>query len=295
MTLWKKTMPPSQFERFLRDNDLPMTMLDQLTSVYQPIADFIVESNRERNDRVFGINGSQGSGKSTLCRVLQWLLHRRGRRAAILSIDDLYLDQGRRAELARQVHPLLETRGVPGTHDVALGIDTLDALRDRRAVALPRFDKANDDPCPRHRWPIQTKPVDVVLFEGWCVASLPQAEADLETPVNGLEAREDGDGHWRRYVNDRLAGPYRGLFRRIDRLILLEVADFSWVYGWRKKQEDRLRQRQTGSRIMDDRTLARFIEHFERITRHNAETLPYLADIRLLLDQSQRIERHLIR
>nr|VFK39935.1 MAG: glycerate kinase [Candidatus Kentron sp. SD] len=281
----------ARFERFLRDNRLPAGMLDQLTTVYQPIADFIIEANRRANQRVFGINGSQGSGKSTLCMVLQWLLRRQGKEVAILSIDDLYLDRGRRFLLADRTHPLLRTRGAPGTHDVDLGIRTLRALRSGATVTLPRFDKSEDDPFPRHRWPILARPADLILFEGWCVASRPQSEADLRGPVNQLEAEEDPRWVWRGYVNDQLAGPYRILFDPIDVLILLETADFSWVYAWRKKQEDQLRQRKTGSRIMDDQSIARFIAHFERITRYNAKTLPQRADIRLILDQSQRIEK----
>nr|VFK13526.1 MAG: D-glycerate 3-kinase [Candidatus Kentron sp. LPFa]VFK26996.1 MAG: D-glycerate 3-kinase [Candidatus Kentron sp. LPFa] len=285
-------MHPARFERFLRENRLPLNMLDQLASVYQPIAEFILQSNRSANHRVFGINGCQGSGKSTLCKALQWLLNQQGRQTAILSIDDLYLDKMRRALLAERVHPLLETRGVPGTHDVALGIRTLRALRGGKTIPLPRFDKAIDNPYPYHRWPTQTR-ADLILFEGWCVASLPQSETDLREPINRLEAEEDCDGKWRAYVNNRLAGPYRALFKLIDCLMLLEVTDFSWVYGWRKKQEDQLRQRRVGNRIMDDGEIARFIQHFERITRHNMATLPPLADIRLILDPSQHIERYI--
>ncbi len=268
---------------------MPVGMLEQLTSVYRPIADFLA---RSANHRVIGINGSQGAGKSTLCQVLGWLLNRQGKRVAILSIDDLYVSEARRAELAERIHPLLKTRGVPGTHDVTLGIDTLQALISGRPVALPRFNKAEDNPYPTREWPIQTEPVDLILFEGWCVASRPQWEADLREPINRLEAEEDRWGHWRDYINRQLAGPYQALFEPIDCLILFEAADFSWVYGWRKKQEDHLRRLETGSRIMDDGTLARFVQHFERITRHNWATLPAYADIRLTLDQAQRVEKY---
>ncbi|VFN06498.1 MAG: D-glycerate 3-kinase [Candidatus Kentron sp. G] len=239
--------------------------------------------------KVIGINGSQGAGKSTLCRVLEWLLHRQGKRVAIVSIDDLYLSRARRGQLASRIHPLLETRGVPGTHDVALGIHTLRALLNGEAVSLPRFNKAEDDPYPPHEWPVQTEPVDLILFEGWCVDSRPQPETDLHEPINRLEAEEDRDGYWRSYVNRQLAGPYRPLFDLIDCLILFEAADFSWVYGWRKKQEDQLRQLRAGNRIMDDRALERFVQYFERITRHNWATLPEHAHIRLMLDRTQRI------
>jgi len=279
-----------RFRQFLHDSALPADMLDQLDGVYLPIADTLIRAARRSElPLIVGINGSQGSGKSTLCLILPWLLEQQGTRVAVLSLDDLYLNRERRAELARRIHPLLQTRGVPGTHDVALGVRTLQALRYGEEITLPRFNKAEDNPHPAHRWPKQTTPVDLVLFEGWCVAGRPQPESCLQVPINRLEAEEDPEGIWRGYVNRRLAGSYQELFGLLDSLIVFETPDFSWVYRWRKKQEDHLRKTQSGSRIMDDRALARFVQHFERITRHNGATLPALADIRLTLDGAQRI------
>src|SRR5262249_5714174 len=151
---------------------------------------------------------------------------RRGLTAAILSLDDLYLSRTDRAALASKVHPLLATRGVPGTHDVALGLTTIRALHQGEAVPLPRFDKATDDRSAPASWPIAPAGVDIVLFEGWCVGARPQSTDSLISPVNPLEAAEDGAGAWRRYVNDALAGPYQELFSTLDMLILLAAPSF---------------------------------------------------------------------
>ena len=77
---------------------------------------------------VLGICGAQGSGKSTLAEALAERLERDGLACAVLSLDDLYLTRAERERLARGVHPLLATRGPPGTHDTSLGIAVLDAL-----------------------------------------------------------------------------------------------------------------------------------------------------------------------
>src|SRR6185437_8649015 len=74
---------------------------------------------------VLGLCGAQGSGKSILARSLADRFASRGRRVAVLSLDDLYLTKAERSRLAQEVHPLLGTRGVPGTHDVALGLQIL--------------------------------------------------------------------------------------------------------------------------------------------------------------------------
>nr|VFJ57392.1 MAG: glycerate kinase [Candidatus Kentron sp. DK]VFJ68083.1 MAG: glycerate kinase [Candidatus Kentron sp. DK] len=250
----------------------------------------VFASNLRKNAHDFSLF-RYDSHKSDRLLLLQWLLERQGVRVAVLSIDDLYLGRARRAELSERVHPLLKTRGVPGTHHVGLGIRTLQALCHGEEIILPRFNKAEDNPYPAYRWPKQTNPVDLVLFEGWCVASRPQPEPCLHVPINRLEAEKDPQGIWRGYVNRQLGGPYQELFRFLDYLIVFETPDFSWVYHWRKKQEDHLKKTQSGSRIMDEPTLACFVRHFERITRHNGATLPAHADIRLTLDRTQRIKK----
>lgn len=113
----------------------------------------------------------RGSGKSTAAALLADFLALLGLRTAILSIDDLYLTRSARGRLAREVHPLLVTRGVPGTHDLDLGVRTIDALcalRSGQRLPLPCFDKSTDDRLPPLRWPAIEGPVDIILFEGWC-------------------------------------------------------------------------------------------------------------------------------
>lgn len=124
------------------------------------------------------------------------------------------------------VHPLLATRGVPGTHDPALGLQLFSALDRREPVALPVFDKALDDRAPPEQWPVVPSDRELVIFEGWCVGARPQRAEELDQPINRLEAEEDRDGRWRRYVNDALAGDYQPLFARLDLLVLLAAPDW---------------------------------------------------------------------
>jgi D-glycerate 3-kinase len=231
-----------------------------------------------------GLCGSQGSGKSTMAAFLRALLEAQRLPTAILSIDDLYLDLPERIALAETVHPLLRTRGVPGTHDVALGQDViarLFAAEPGASTAIPRFDKASDSRLPEAAWDRFIGPARVVILEGWCIGATPQDDAALATPVNELEANEDADGRWRAYVNAALAGPYRDLFARIDLHVFLRAPSFDCVFEWRQLQEEKLRARTggTGTGLMDDAALARFIMHYERITRHLLQTAPHSADL----------------
>lgn len=274
---------------------------EALAPLYRTIADRIIAHARCAGEPLFvGLCGAQGSGKSTMALGLAALLDHAGLPTAQLSLDDLYLTAAARQHLAETVHPLLRTRGVPGTHDLPLGLALLAELRRAgpdSTSALPRFDKASDDRCPEAEWRAFRGRPAVILLEGWCVGARPQPEAALAEPVNALERDEDPDGTWRRTVNNRLGGAYQALFGQLDLLLLLRAPDFPTVFAWRKQQEDKLRARlQAEGRdtglpgVMDDAALQRFISHYERLTRHILAEMPQRADLVVALGEDRQIE-----
>jgi D-glycerate 3-kinase len=218
---------------------------------------------------VVGLCGAQGSGKSTMSARLARRLDAAGSPSAVLSLDDFYLTRAERTTLGRTVHPLLETRGVPGTHDLALAQSTIASLVGQQAVvAAPRFDKTLDDRAAPATWPTYQAPVSVVILEGWCVGARPIPDEDLLQPINALERDEDADGTWRRHVNAALHGDYHALFDKLDLRVLLRAPDFACVHGWRLEQEMGLARMDSQSMpAMDAPAVARFIAHYERLTR----------------------------
>lgn len=245
---------------------------------------------RPRHPLVVGVCGSQGSGKSTVCKTLTQRFTEAGLNVANLSLDDVYLPLAERETLARHVHPLLRTRGVPGTHDTKLGVHTLNALAHGGHTPLPRFDKSIDDRRPKAQWDSVEGPAQLVFFEGWCVGARPQTLGPLDQPVNALEANEDVDGRWRRYVNDALGGEYQRLYAKIDFLVLLAAPSFDVVLKWRTQQEHELRD-QSGNKsgIMTDAALVRFIQHYERLTRHILIEMPGRADLVIRLSPERGV------
>ena len=283
---------------FIAGHRLPSDYADSVGKVVVPLAKRLHDSHRLKGrPLIVGISGAQGSGKTTLALILgEWLERELGLAWACVSLDGLYLRKAQRRELSRNVHSLLETRGVPGTHDVARAEDLLDSLIDadhERTVALPLFDKALDDRAPASQWPVVNAPVDVVLFEGWCVGARPQPPGALDEPVNALEAERDPSGRWRVYVNERLRTDYASLYGRLDLLVMLRVPNFEKVLEWRRLQEKKLRQRLRGeSRIrakppgMSDEEIAYFVQHYERLTRHMLKTMPNYADAVIDIDEN---------
>ncbi len=234
---------------------------------------------RSKRPYLLGISGLQGSGKSTLARELKAQAEARGLPTEVLSLDDFYYSRSEREVLAQQVHPLLRTRGVPGTHEIELLMSVLAALpqaSDKLPVSYPRFDKGRDTRMPPSRWPKVTRPPKLVILEGWALGIKPQTQAQLDVPVNDLERTEDPEGTWRHWVNKQLRG-YQPLWRKLDALVVLQAPDWAVVQKWRSQQEAELLARHAPL-AMDAEAMVRFLAHFERLSRHALATLPAQAD-----------------
>ncbi|MFC3550994.1 kinase [Lysobacter cavernae] len=247
----------------------------------------VLDDALAHGSRIYAIGGVQGSGKSTLAAQVAALARTRGLAVATLSVDDFYLGRRERQRLARTTHPLLATRGPPGTHEVALACEVLDALRAGRPTRLPRFDKLADTRLPPSRWP-HVRAVELVLFEGWFLKTPPQAGPALIEPINALERDEDGDGRWRHHCNEALGRDYPALWARLDRLLWLQAPGFEVVPAWRWQQEQSLQAAQPQRRAMTRPQLERFVQLFERVSRHSLECLPTLAERTLHLDAQRR-------
>ena len=277
----------------VQEQNLPLEFLEGVLSCYLPLAETIAQKRQGKDGPLWvSINGPQGSGKSTLADFLARLLREEFALApVVLSLDDFYHLKPQRLERAGRIHPLFATRGVPGTHDVDLAMQVFSALEQagpQATVDLPRFDKAADERHPPAAWPRVSVRPDVIMFEGWCNHCPPQSEEELADPVNELEQREDPQGIWRRSVNDFLSAYRHSLFRPPDLLFYLRIPSFDKVLQWRGLQERKLKQRLGPDAGMDEAQLRRFIQHYERLTRHGMKTLPDRADAVLDLDDEHR-------
>lgn len=287
----------AQIEQLIELHGLPADFSTTVNETYQPLAQHIAETSALRftqqhpQPMVVGISGAQGTGKSTLSAFLQMLLEKcHNLTCAQISLDDLYLTQQQRKDLAERVHPLLCTRGVPGTHDISLGLGLLQSLRDEKSVTqIPGFDKAIDDRLAPEQWTSFNGQPKIIILEGWCLGA--KAQQNVDDPINDLERNEDSDGRWRNFVNSQLDTSYQQLFEQIDTLIVLQAPSMERVRDWRELQEQKLAKRTTNIHrpTMTGEQLRQFIMHFERITRAMLDELPGRADIILELDNDHRI------
>lgn len=297
-------------DTLLAQEHLPETYRDTAMAIILPLAIRLQEMQCQAGRTlVVGINGAQGTGKSTLTLFLQTLLNDHlNCPCARFSLDDIYLTRAQRQQLADEVHPLLLTRGVPGTHDLRLGQQVIDQLSHAEGgaqVAIPAFDKARDDRAPEEQWPRFTGRAAIILVEGWCLGARPERnDHHLSSALNELERAEDRDGVWRRYVNHRLETDYAKFFNQLDQLIMLRAPSMECVLRWRTLQEHKLARRSAGApeaggalaeaspplRIMSDEEVARFIMHYERITRSTLAEMPHRADLVIAVTENHELK-----
>ncbi len=284
---------------FITKNGLSQDYVSRVETYFLPLTEGLYEHYiGAKTPIVIGINGAQGSGKSTLAELMVLLFSEKFKLHSIaLSLDDFYLTKLERQQLSSLVHPLLITRGVPGTHDVPLAIKTINSLVNYKgSVSIPRFNKATDDRLPIQQWEVINKPLDIVILEGWCLGAEAQTQAQLNSPINQLELQEDEQGVWRSYVNKQLQADYVTLFSLIDKWIMLKAPSFDCVLSWRSEQEAKLRNKldedelQTLSACMSEKDLARFIQFYQRTTEDLISSLPDKVDYLIELDRDRTIK-----
>lgn len=280
---------------FIQQHNLPEEFKHTVEQYYQPLADKIFACFKQHDGAYFvGINGCQGSGKSTLTDfIATYLITKHQLNVIVMSLDDFYLSSAKRKQLAQQIHPLLATRGVPGTHDIKKLNETLSKLTMQSTeFSIPRFNKATDEPFPKDQWTTIKKPIDIVILEGWCWGVKPQTQAELSMPINELEYQHDKTGKWRNYVNTQLKNAYEPLYGNMNFWLALQAPSLDCVYKWRLEQEQKLKDKNPklkNSKIMQPAEVLNFTQYFQRLSVQGCKTVSQSADVVFYLDHDRKV------
>ena len=128
----QKLLFESKESLFELSRDMKIDNLSEnfLEEIVVPISLYLDKKFPVRSDPYFiCFTGGQGSGKTTLSFFIQKVLNAICHRPAMgFSIDDIYKSQEERRSLANEIHPLCYVRGVPGTHDIKMGLDLINDL-----------------------------------------------------------------------------------------------------------------------------------------------------------------------
>ena len=270
--------------------------ISSLKKSYIPMAFWIENKYKEKGKTLFlGLAGGQGSGKTMVTAILKIILEKFFKRKVyVTSIDDFYKTLKERNQMSKKIHPLLKTRGVPGTHDIKFIINYLKKikLKKNKVISLPIFDKSIDDRTIKSKWKKINYIPDIIILEGWCVGAKPQSNKLLNKAVNILEKKEDSNFKWRNYVNKQLKNKYNYLFNKMNDIIYMKVPNFSSLQKWRLKQENKLRLKNIKKKfkIMTNSEVLKFMMTYQRVTQQMFKDLPKIASIVLNLNKNHQIK-----
>ena len=253
----------------------------------------IINKINNSKDNKFIIAGSQGAGKSTLAKIFKLVLENAyKKKVMLLSIDDYYLSKNKRNKLSKNIHPLLITRGVPGTHDiVALKNDIINFQKKKFPISTPRFNKLKDDISSKKNI---IKNAEILLLEGWCCGSPSINKKYLFQNINRLETIFDKNKKWRQYYNSQLKKDYKKVFSLFDQQIYIQPPSFSYILKWRYNQEKNNALKSRNKDFMNKKDLQKFIQHYEKLTKWMMKTMPAKADILIKIDSNQKIKKVVI-
>ena len=274
--------------------------IKSLKKTYIPMSFWIENKYKKKKKTLFlGFSGGQGSGKTTVAKILKIILKKFFKRKIhISSIDDFYKTLEVRNKMVHTIHPLFKTRGAPGTHDINLIKKFFYFIKKKKftKTKLPKFDKSIDDRLKKKYWfNIKDRP-EIVMLEGWCVGAQPQSNSLIKKPINILEKYEDQDLIWRKYVNQKLKKEYKKLFAMIDYYIFMKIPNFNMVFKWRLLQENKLKKgSHSKKKIMSYNEIKRFIMFYERITLQMIKDLSKSASVIIFLNKNHEIKKVLFR
>jgi D-glycerate 3-kinase len=261
-----------------------------------PTSQWISKKVEKKKTLIIGLAGGQGSGKTTISSILSIILKKYFKlNVFIISIDDFYKTRKNRKILSKTRHPLLMTRGVPGTHDINLMLNFFKKVKSKKfkSLEIPKFNKAIDDRCSKTLWyKLKSKP-DIVIFEGWCVGARAQKNSQLKKPINSLEKVYDQSAKWRSYVNNQLKNKYKILFKQLDGLLYLKAKNFNLLKNWRLKQERKLwiqTKNKKNLKIMSSGDVVNFMQTYQRITQQMFKDAIKSSSVIMNLNSNHQIE-----
>ncbi len=261
-----------------------------------PLCFWISKKSDKKRPYFVGLAGGQGTGKTTISSLIKIILTKFFKLKVFrISIDDFYKTRKERISLSKRVHPMLLTRGVPGTHDIKMMLNFFKKVKSKKfkRLKLPTFNKAVDDRFKKKYWYNLNKKPDVIIFEGWCVGAKSEKNSSLRKTINSMEKTKDQKQIWRKYVNQQLKSKYKNLYSQLNCLIYLKAKNFGLLQKWRLKQERKLwlsSKKNSKLKIMSKGDVINFMQTYQRITQNMFRYMPKYASIIFNLNNNHQIK-----
>lgn len=224
---------------------------------------------------VVGISGPQGSGKSFLADNLVPEINAKYPTINTVGalMDDFYLPYDKQQQLTQWAieengnNKLLQGRGLPGTHDMALLTDVLNQIKNgNQNIEIPKYDKSafkgKGDRRPKSEWLRSEKPINLFIFEGWFNGFKALDDDVIRLRYLGVSQLSETVKHTLYHIENinKALKDYDFVWKLFDHFIYLETNSIDNVYKWRIQQEHNL-IKLTGDGMSDDAVQA-FVKRY---------------------------------
>ncbi|MDP3733605.1 MAG: hypothetical protein Q8R37_00075 [Nanoarchaeota archaeon] len=219
-------------------------------TILHPLCHQIEQQYHPQKTVIIGIQGGQGTGKTTLSNFLKQHLAAHGFKVQSFSIDDFYSSYRERQKLHLRYpdNPFYAiSRGLPGTHRVKLLRETLRKAKRGEGFTLPVFDKSlhhGGGDISKKTIPIKGRQ-DFILFEGWCLG-LPTVSSKELVRISDkykLPLRTIDPKHTFHKIVLQFLPSYQPLWKFISYRIMLKPDSSDLHVQWRRQQERELLQK----------------------------------------------------
>jgi len=267
-----------KLEHYRLEKKIPENLDSQYFWFYVPlawwVADRVTEKKKLFPSQAYGlaINGGQGTGKTTKAGFLKIILEVLGYKVVTFSTDDFYKTHEELQKL-KQRNPVYKSRGPPGTHDIKKLKEVIDALGNRKATKIPKYDKSafngEGDREPEEKWEVVPEGTDIFIVEGAQAGLRPISNReDLCKPtrdktLNKTELKHDPTGLYRETFNEA-AKEYVQISDLFDNLVLLDVSLRVIRKGRMEQEAKMIQERKKG---MDPEALKEFIDYYSLFLR----------------------------
>ena len=238
------------------------------------VADRVTEKKEKFPNQAYGlaINGGQGTGKTTKAGFLKVILEVLGYKVVTFSTDDFYKTHEELQKLMQR-NPVYKSRGPPGTHDIKKLKEVMEALKNRKATKIPKYDKSayngEGDREPESKWEVVPEGTDIFIVEGAQAGLRPiSSKEDLYKPtrdktLNKTELEHDPTGLYRETFNEA-AREYVPISDLSDNLIVLDVSLRAIRKGRMEQEAKMIKEKKKG---MDPEALKEFIDYYSLFLR----------------------------
>ncbi len=216
----------------------------ELHKIILPLTKKIITLHNPKKTIIIGIQGGQGTGKTTLVKTMEQILAQMDYKVKSFSIDDFYLAAKQRKQLAKinANNPFYQiARGMPGTHRIKELKQTLSNIKAGKPFHIPLFDKSlhhGYGDVLKKTLKVNQKQ-DFILFDGWCQGIPTSSSKQLQKicKKDNIPLKEiDPQLKYHKTVLKNLK-QYQPLWKTINYLIMLKPDSSKLHQQWRWQQE----------------------------------------------------------